>query len=164
MTNEYKSIEFDEKPSPSEPKMIQQESDFSNLRTIEKSAVLNKKSRVVSSLNANQTVLDSTSRKTGLRFNRKKTKVQSVSHNDGCKNDLSHPHVSDLSEDFISSVVDSESIYRHMTAEDAKIANRLLTKNTILKQKCPDTISEFHAQKGSGDDLYSLPEKSAKEN
>jgi hypothetical protein len=40
--------------------------------------------------------------------------------------------MSDPSEDFISSVVDSESIYKHMTAEDAKIANRLLAKNTIL--------------------------------
>ena len=51
-----------------------------------------------------------------------------------------------------------------MTAEDAKIANRLLTKNTILQQKCPDQISEFVATKGSGDDLYSLPERLAKEN
>lgn len=61
-------------------------------------------------------------------------------------------------------MVDSESIDKHMTAEDAKIANRLLAKNTILKQKCPDKISEFHATKNSGDDLYELPERPAKDN
>ena len=115
-------------------------------------------------MNTNKTVLDNASLRTGLRFNKRKTKVQSVSHHDQKgKTDLSQL-MSDPSEDFISSVVDSESIYKHMTAEDAKIANRLLAKNTILQQKCPDQISEFLATKGSGDDLYSLPERLAKDN
>ena len=47
----------------------------------------------------------------------------------GGLNGLSPDIIGASSEDFKSSVVDSESIYKHFSAEDEKIANRLLVKN-----------------------------------
>ena len=66
------------------------------------------------------------------------------------------------SDQYMYSFDDQE--YKPKDAEDTRIATRLTKKSTIMSKSNPDKMSVFLAKKNFGNNMYSLPEKTAKDN